>query len=216
MKLAVLLLIASVDLGVALAIDIIRIVKPTHIVRMYEGQVTSRVSLMHSELPELTSDYLETAPGFLTRGCGTTESGSGTLGGGVGIIATQNKGEGTSTEDSDVTVKWDDSSDISVREQIERMFEISGLSPDLEDEEAPLKLPQKRPLPENSAKESEMKKQKVLGAAASPFAMSRQSALARQTWKRVGKSYLWDLKGALFRKRYLYRAVAQMKILLVQ
>lgn len=56
-------------MGVALAIDVIRIVQPTHIIRLkLEHENLHSTRFLHSTLPDLTAEYIETVPGLFTSG----------------------------------------------------------------------------------------------------------------------------------------------------
>ena len=62
-------LLVSSDMGVALAIDVIRIVQPTHIIRLkLEHENLHSTRFLHSTLPDLTAEYIETVPGLFTSG----------------------------------------------------------------------------------------------------------------------------------------------------
>lgn len=56
-------------MGVALAIDVIRIVQPTHIIRLkLEHESLHSARFLHSTLPNLTAEYIGTVPGLFTSG----------------------------------------------------------------------------------------------------------------------------------------------------
>jgi hypothetical protein len=119
------------DLGAALALDILRISAPSHIVRL---RSFVEPALQHGFLPELNAEYIQNAPGFLTRGDGffwrDAESGGGEdYDGREG----ERRREAPEEEPGEVTQMW--TNEGNMKQDLMRIFEISGLAEDVEEEE---------------------------------------------------------------------------------
>ena len=134
-------LLLSSDMGVALAIDVVRIVRPTHIIRLkLEQESLHPARFLHSTMPDLTAEYIETVPGLFTSGeseLWKTYIEAESVADGDTNLAASTKGDSGcdghhSPVMGDATQLWEgkENEGASSEQDILKIFEISGISED--------------------------------------------------------------------------------------
>ena len=184
------------DLGACIAVDVIRITSPTHIVRLQYGHETGD---QRGLLPTITAEYVQNAPGFLTKGSGPLWKEINDEDDGEDVCDGQdNWTEPVHLETVGETTQMWESEENTTRRDLMKIFEISGFMDDDfsdGDDETDAKL-----MMEEDGTELPSKKRKISDP--EETLESTVPSLPSSLWRRVGRIEVCTLNCKQWSKRY--------------